>query len=134
MHLCGKLAAAFVAAYADAVPAVVHVGQRHDRFSHVEPPVDPHDAQALWTFDEEEPLDFAGRARRAFAAVTQRLVFVGHYHRWLAVTASRPLDWRGEGLLSLAGPERYFVVVGAVFQEQCGVLDTERWELSPLPC
>jgi hypothetical protein len=66
--------------------------------------------------------------------VVQRLVFVGHYHRWLASTASGPPDWRGEWPLSLAGPERYFVVVGAVFQGQCEVLDTECWELSPLLC
>ena len=46
-------------------------------FSHVEPCVDPYDAPALWACAEEEPLDFVGRARRSFAAVTQRLVFVG---------------------------------------------------------
>ena len=50
-------------------------------FSHVEPSVDPFDAQAMWSFDEDGPLDFAGRARRSFAAVAERLVFVGHYHR-----------------------------------------------------
>jgi predicted phosphodiesterase len=103
-------------------------------FSHVEPSVDPHDAQALWVIDEEEPLDFTLRARRSFAAVTQRLVFVGHYHRWLAATATGLVDRRGEGPVNLAGPERYFVVVGAVFQGQCGLLDTVRFELCPLPC
>jgi hypothetical protein len=108
------------------------LGECH--FSHVEPSVDPHDAAALWACAEDEPLDFAGRARRSFAAVAQRLVFVGHYHRWLAAMASGPVDWRGEGPLSLAGPERYLVVVGAVFQGQCGVLDTERCELAPLAC
>jgi hypothetical protein len=61
-------------------------------------------------------------------------VLVGHYHRWLVAMASGPVDWRGEGPLSLAGPERYFVVVGAVFEGQCGVLDTERWDLFPLAC
>ena len=66
--------------------------------------------------------------------MAQWLVFVGHYHRWLAATASGLVDWRGEEPLSLAGKERYFVVVGAVFQGQCGVLDTERCELAPLPC
>ena len=61
-------------------------------------------------------------------------MFVGHYHRWLAATAGGPVDWRGEGPLCLAGTGRYFVVVGAVFQGQCGVLDTGRRELTPLPC
>ncbi len=107
------------------------LGECH--FSHVEPSVDPYDALAMWTLDDE-PLDFAGRALRSFAAVIQRLVFVGHYHRWLAATATGPLDWQGEGPLSLAGAERYFVVVGAVFKGQCGILDTERSELCPLRC
>lgn len=102
--------------------------------SHVEPSVDPYDAQALWSFDEDGPLDFGGRARRSFAAVPERLVFVGHYHRWLAVTMSGSLEWRGEGPLSLAGTERYFVVIGAVFEGQCGLLDTNRAELCPLRC
>jgi predicted phosphodiesterase len=108
------------------------LGECH--FSHVEPSVDPYDAQALWACAGEGPLDFADRARRSFAAVGQRLVFVGHYHRWLAATATGPLDWRGEGPLGLAGTGRYFVVVGAAFQGQCGVLDTECCELTPLPC
>jgi predicted phosphodiesterase len=103
-------------------------------FSHVEPSIDPHDAQALWSFDEGEPLDFTSRAQRSFAAVPQRLVFVGHYHRWLAATASGPVDWRGERPVSLAGTDRYFVVVGAIFQGQCGILDTERCQLFPLSC
>ena len=102
-------------------------------FSHVEPSVDPYDALAMWTLDDE-PLDFASRALRSFAAVTQRLVFVGHYHRWLAATATGPLDWQGEGPLSLAGSERYFVVVGAVFQGHCGILGTDQSELCPLRC
>jgi hypothetical protein len=102
--------------------------------SHVGPFVDPYDAQALWSFDEDGPIDFPDRARQSFAAVAERLVFVGHYHRWLAVTEDGVMDWRGERPLSLAGPRRYFVVVGAVFQGQCGVLDTERCELCPLAC
>src|SRR5262245_58131795 len=41
------------------------LGESH--FSHVEPSVEPHDAEALWACAEDEPLDFAGRARRSFA-------------------------------------------------------------------
>lgn len=103
-------------------------------FSHVGPSVDPYDAQALWSFDGDGPPNFLGRAWRSFATVAERLVFVGHYHRWLAVTEEGIQDWRGERPLSLAGPRRYFVVVGAVFQGQCAVLDTERCELCPLAC
>jgi hypothetical protein len=108
------------------------VGQ--GRFSHVEPPVDPYDAQALRACAGGGPLDLAGQALRGFAAVGQRFVSVGHYHRWLAATAGGPVDWRGEGPLGLAGAGRYFVVLGAVFQALCGVLDTGRCEFTPLPC
>ena len=103
-------------------------------YSHVEPPVDPSDAQALRACAEGGPLDLAGRARRRFAAVEQRLVFVSHYHRWLAATANGQVGWRGEGPLSQAGTGRYCVVTGAAFQGLCGVLDTGRCELTPLPC
>lgn len=103
-------------------------------FSHVEPSLDPRDAQALWSFDEGEPLDFAGRARRSFAAVGERLVFLGHYHRWLAVAEKETLDWRGKEPLNLAGSERCFVVMAAIFQGHCGILDTERWQLCPFSC
>jgi predicted phosphodiesterase len=103
-------------------------------FSHVEPSINPHDAQALWSFDDEEPLDFAGRARRSFAAVRERLVFVGHYHRWLTVSEDGSLDWSGDEPLILAGSERCFVVIGAIFQGRCGILDTDRSELCPLSC
>jgi hypothetical protein len=79
-------------------------------------------------------LDFAGRARGSFAVVAQRLVFVGHYHRWLAVTEAGPLPWHGEGPLRLLGSARYFVVLGPVFLGHYAVLDTEQGELCPLPC
>jgi hypothetical protein len=52
------------------------VGQ--GRFSHVEPSVDPFDAQALRACAEGRPLDLAGRARRRFTAVGPRFVSVGH--------------------------------------------------------
>jgi predicted phosphodiesterase len=102
-------------------------------FSHVGPWVDPYDAGALWSF-EEGPPDFAALARRPFAAVPERFVFVGHYHRWLAVTPTGPLGWQGEGPLDLSGAGRAFVVVGAVFQGHCGVFDTDSAQLCPLRC
>src|SRR5262249_13920890 len=103
-------------------------------FSHVVRSVDPYDAQALWSFDEGGPPDFTGRVWRSFAAVPERLMFVGHHHRWLAVTTGGPLEWGGEGSPNLACAQRYFVGVGAVFQAHRGLLDTERAKLRPLPC
>jgi hypothetical protein len=108
------------------------LGECH--FSHDEPSVDPYDAQSLWARDEDETLDLAGRARQGFAAVAQRLLFVGQYHRWLAVTEAGPLAWRGDRPLIMQGASRYLVIVGPVFQGHCAVLDTEQCELCPLPC
>jgi hypothetical protein len=108
------------------------VGECH--FSHVEPPVDPHDAQALRACAGGGPLDCAGRARRGLAAVGQRLVSAGRYHPRPAATAGGPVGWRGEGPLGLAGAGRYCVVIGAAFRGRCGVLDAGRCELTPLPC
>jgi predicted phosphodiesterase len=102
--------------------------------SHVEPCVDPHDVRALWSFDEEGPLDMAGRAQRSFAAVGERFVFIGHYHRWLILTPRGPLDWQAEEPVTLLGEHRYFVVVGAVFQGHCGIFDTALSKLWPLRC
>ena len=102
--------------------------------SHIEPCVDPLDVRALWTFDEEGPLDMVGRAQRSFAAVDERFMFIGHYHRRLILTPRGPLDWRAEGAVTLLGEQRYFVVVGAVFQGHCGIFDTARSELWPVRC
>ena len=109
-------------------------GRSRRHFIHVEPSIDPYDAQALRACAGGGPLDLAGRARRGFAAVGQRLVSVGRYHRRLAATANGQVGWRGEGPLSLAGTGRYCVVTGAAFQGLCGALDTRRCELTPLPC
>ena len=53
-------------------------------------------------------------AARTFAAFTQRRMFVGHFHRWLAVTPDGPLHWSGESPLRLETDVRYLVVVAAI--------------------
>lgn len=102
-------------------------------FSHVGPFVDAFDAQALWSF-EEEPIHYVARAWKSFELVRQRLVLVGHHHRWLAITYDGILDWRGNGVLKLSPTKRYFLIVGACFQGQCGILDTVSGELTPMTC
>jgi predicted phosphodiesterase len=98
-------------------------------FSHVEPWLDPTDPASLWSFDgrPEEP----ERLSRSFAAITHRLAFIGHFHRWFAATPDGPLAWRGESPLTLAGGERYLFVVGPMFRGAFAVLDTDASTLTP---
>jgi predicted phosphodiesterase len=107
------------------------LGECH--FSHKEASIDPHDVEQLWDVSDR-PLDLVERATLGFAAAPQRLQFVGHYHRWWAATPDGPLRWRGETLLRFDPGQRYFVVVGAVCDGWCGVLDAAAGELLPLQC
>lgn len=102
-------------------------------FSHEEASVDPNDITQLWGFGEGQ-LDLMERARLGFTAAPERWQFVGHYHRWWAATPDRPLDWDGSGPLHLEPDQRYFVVVGAVFDGWCGILDTDSGMLHPHRC
>ena len=102
-------------------------------FSHKESSVDPHDVAQLWDVSERPP-DLAERAALAFAAVESRWQFVGHYHRWWAATPDGPVGWSGDGPLQFEPGRRYFVVVAAVFQGWCGILDTDQGRLEPVRC
>jgi hypothetical protein len=102
-------------------------------FSHKESSVDPHDVAQLWDISDR-PLDLTERAGLAFAAVASRWQFVGHYHRWWAATPDGLVGWTGSGPLRFEPGQRYFVVVAAVCDGWCGVLDTERRQLEPLLC
>jgi hypothetical protein len=98
-------------------------------FTHVDPWLDPTDPMQIWHF-EAFP-DAPGAAARSFAAVPHRLMFVGHYHRWRVITPDGPLSWAGEGPVTLA-EGRYLVVVHAVMQGYCALLDTHTSVLTPL--
>ncbi|HEY1378263.1 MAG TPA: metallophosphoesterase family protein [Gemmataceae bacterium] len=102
------------------------------RFSHVEPWLDAHTAEGLWYFDG--PPETAAAAARSFAAVPERHLFVGHFHRWLAVTPAGPLPWAGDGPLDLAGHPRSLVVVAAVVGGWCATFDTAAARLDPIRC
>jgi predicted phosphodiesterase len=102
-------------------------------FSHKESSVDPHDVEQLWDISER-PLDLMERARLAFAASDSLWQFVGHYHRWWAATPEGQVRWSGTGPLRFESGKRYFIVVAAVCDGWCGILDTELAQLEPLPC
>ena len=107
------------------------VGDCH--FSHKESSVDPFDVMQLWDVSES-PLDLMQRATIAFAASATQCQFVGHYHRWWAATPAGPLDWIGTAPLRFEVGERYFVVIAAVFDGWCGILDTAASVLIPVRC
>jgi hypothetical protein len=100
-------------------------------FAHVEPWLDPEDIADLWFF--EGPPEGDGRLKRIFEAVPNRLIFAGHYHRWMLVTPAGATQWKGECPIKL-NCGRYFVVVGALADGHYAVFDTEGSTLVPLSC
>ena len=98
-------------------------------FSHVEPFLDPGRAEDLWTFEgcpEDED-----RATRSFAATPHRAAFLGHFHRWLAVSDAGRVAWDGTAPLRFEPDRRYLVVVAPLFRGEFAVVDTDRWVLEP---
>src|SRR5437867_4065298 len=66
-----------------------------------------------------------------FAAFPHRRMFVGHFHRWLAVTPDGPLSWSGDRPITFDPDQRYLVVVAAVCDGWCAIYDTENDVLTP---
>ncbi|MGE0756842.1 MAG: metallophosphoesterase [Pirellulaceae bacterium] len=97
---------------------------------HIEAWLNPAELMDLWYFDGVPST--AEQFARSFAAVTSRVVLVGHFHRWLLGTPTGPEPWHGERTVRLAPPERYFLGVGAVCDGACGVLDLDTSELQPI--
>jgi predicted phosphodiesterase len=68
---------------------------------------------------------------RCFQATTQRVLFVGHTHRWLLATPEGCLPWRGETPVCLEAERRWFVVVHAVCDGWRATYDTITRLLTP---
>ena len=97
-------------------------------FAHVEPWLNPEDIADLWYF--EGPPDEHGNLERIFNAVPNRLMFAGHYHKWLLATPEGISPWQGQVPIRLSDG-RYFVVVGALCEGQFATFDTETSKLTP---
>jgi len=98
-------------------------------FTHVEPWLDPDDISDLWYFDG--PPDTPEKAARSFEAVPNRVMFVGHVHRWLIATPGVILGWAGEEPIRLDGDTRYLILVAAVCDGKFAIFDTDTLELIP---
>jgi hypothetical protein len=99
-------------------------------FTHTQAWMDPGDLDQPWYLHDLP--ETAELLARNFAATDRRVLFQGHYHRWLAATESGPLPWRGEGPLTLAPGRRWLVVVHAVLNGWCARYDTDTSELTPV--
>lgn len=97
-------------------------------FCHIEPWLDAERLEDLWYF--EGPPDEHGKLDRIFAASPHRIMFAGHYHRWLLAHPDRIDPWRGERPIQLIGG-RYFAVIGALCEGQFATFDTQTSELVP---
>ena len=109
-----------------------HLTLENCRFSHVEPWLDANKIEDLWYFDG--PPDTAEKAARSFAAVAERHLFVGHFHRWMAMTPSRRIEWSGDQPLKLNEEPRSLVVIAPVFNGWCAIFDTVESLLTPIKC
>jgi predicted phosphodiesterase len=97
-------------------------------FTHVEPWLNPNNLADLWYF--EGPPDQHGKLGRIFNAVSNRIMFVGHYHVWLAATPKGFIEWAGESPICL-DQDRYFVVIGALCDGSFAIFDTATSMLTP---
>ena len=103
------------------------------RFSHIEPWRDPRRLEDLWAFDGVPDTD--AQAERSFEAVPERILFVGHFHLWLAMRRSGGrVEWDGVRPIKLGGPDRFLVVVGPVVEGWCAMFETEQCKLTPIRC
>jgi hypothetical protein len=98
--------------------------------SHVLPCLDPTDIEQPW-YVEAAP-ETAEAAARNFAAFSHHRMFVGHFHRWLAVTREGLIEWQGHGTIRFEAHRRYLVVVAAVCDGWCAIYDTLADSLTPL--
>jgi predicted phosphodiesterase len=98
-------------------------------FTHVEPWLDPHSVEDLWYFDGSP--DSPEKLARSFTAVPQRVLFIGHLHRWLLATPDGLLPWRGESPIRLDSENRYLVAIHAVWDGRCALFDTNTGDLIP---
>jgi Calcineurin-like phosphoesterase superfamily domain len=99
-------------------------------FAHREPWLDCSDVCQVWHSDDEQLPSEA--VEKSFAAVSNRSIFIGHFHLWRALTRRGPLRWAGEGPLVLLEDSPTMVVVAAICDGYTATFDTETRVLTPI--
>lgn len=98
--------------------------------THVEPWLDTESMPDLWYFGK--PDKNADERDHLFSKTTHRVMFGGHYHRWMHVTpdGNRPVSGTEFDL----SKGRHFVVIGALCDGHFAVYDTTTCLLRPMSC
>ncbi len=96
--------------------------------SHTFPTEDSRDVLSYYVGQPEDD----ALLQSCFATFPHRVTVIGHFHRWFASTPEGRLDWIGEGPLTLAPSERYFIIIGAVMNGFTAVLDDKQNLLVPI--
>jgi len=92
----------------------------------------PHwDATDALAYYGDHPADSAASRAGAFAATGSRMIFVGHFHRWLCATPAGIVPWDGTTPLVFDPRDRYLVVVAALEQGWCATYDPATLRLVP---
>ena len=99
-------------------------------FTHLEPWLDPTLLEDNWLCGPHP--DTPERAARSFAEMPHRLMVMGHNHRWIIARPGEVFPWGGEGPFTFDPAERYLVVVHAVCDGWCALLDTAANVLTPV--
>ncbi len=97
-------------------------------FTHIEPWLNPENLADLWYGNG--PPESADQLTRIFSSVTNRVMFSGHYHIWLAATPTEVQTWDGIQPIML-DDGRFFVVVNALCEGNFATFDTGSAELVP---
>ena len=113
-------------AYMQSLTARLQVEDCH--FAHIEPWLNPESLEDLWFFDGAPTT--AQRRTKIFSSQPERILFAGHYHRWLLVSPDETIAWDGKQPISLSDG-RYFVVVNALVNRAFATYDTESGLLTP---
>ena len=98
-------------------------------FTHVEPWLNPEIIDDLWYFDG--PPDEHGKLERIFNSVPNRIMFAGHFHKWLLATPDGISPWNGRRPIRLSHDTRFFVIIGALCEGCYAVFDSDTSVLMP---
>lgn len=99
------------------------------RFSHVQAWMDPRDWSQPWYL--HDPPRSREQILRNLDAAAERILFQGHYHKWLVADRRGPRAWNCECPIQLVAPERFVVIVDAVLGGWCATYDTATGWLVP---